>query len=73
MQRVSGALFGCPTAIGLVVKKIELRGTQMDRPLYPIMLGHGAVSQARFAVPVKENATVDRDLSARPTMAFREI
>jgi hypothetical protein len=41
VQRVSRALFGCPTTIGLVVKKIELQGTQMDRPPYPIQLGRG--------------------------------
>jgi len=45
----------------------------MDRPPYPILLGLGKVSQARFAVPVKENMAVDRYLSVRPRMTVREI
>jgi hypothetical protein len=38
----------------------------MDSPPYPILLGHGEVSQAGFAVPVKVNVAVDRDLAATP-------
>jgi len=71
-QSVSGTVFGHPTLRGLIIEKIEAQNADLNSSPFRVIRRPGEIPSTHWTLPVKEGATIDLDLSAKPAVIGRE-